>query len=142
MERLKLRYNDAIRASATLKDILNESFSIVVRDATIQRFEYTFEALWKFLREYLKEQEGIISNSPKSCFREVFSLGLLTEEETIKCLEMTDDRNMTFHTYKEEVSKVLYGKIEDYYDLMEILLKKVSGRVGVTPTKSDRPNLT
>lgn len=125
MERLKLKYKDTIKALNTLKQILEEPFSIIVQDATIQRFEYTFEAFWKFLKEYLKEQEGIICNSPKSCFREIFSLGLLTEEETVKFLEMTDDRNMTTHTYKDEVSRIIYRKIPDYYNLMEVLIGRV-----------------
>jgi len=82
MERLKLKYQDTFNALKTLEDILKEPFSMIIRDATIKRFEYTFEALWKFLKEYLKEKEGIISNSPKACFKEIFSLGFLTEEET------------------------------------------------------------
>ncbi|MCC7210609.1 MAG: hypothetical protein E3K40_08815 [Candidatus Brocadia sp.] len=59
MERLVLRYKDALRALHTLGEILQQPFSVIVRDATIQRFEYTFEALWKFLKEYLKEISGI-----------------------------------------------------------------------------------
>ena len=81
MERLMIKYRDAVNAARTLGDILKEPFSVIVRDATIQRFEYTFEALWKFLKEYLSDHEGIISNSPKSCFREIFSLGILGEGE-------------------------------------------------------------
>jgi nucleotidyltransferase substrate binding protein (TIGR01987 family) len=126
LERLKLRYSDTIRAMETLKEIVDESFSVIVRDATIQRFEYTFEALWKFLKEYLKEREGVICNSPKSCFRELFLLEMITEEETVKFLEITDDRNMTFHTYKEEVSKILYEKMSNHYILMEKLMDKIS----------------
>lgn len=75
MERLTLKYKDTLHALNTLNEILRQPFSIIVRDATIQRFEYTFEALWKYIKEYLKEREGIIANSPKSCFRELFSLG-------------------------------------------------------------------
>ena len=71
MERLALKYKDAVKALDTIGEILKQPFSLIVRDATIQRFEYTFEALWKFLKEYLKEKEGIISNSPKSCFKSV-----------------------------------------------------------------------
>ncbi len=127
MERIKLRYSDTIRAMKTLKDILDEPFSVIVRDATIQRFEYTFEALWKFLKEYLKEREGVVCNSPKSCFREFFSLERITDEETtVGFLEMTDDRNMTSHTYKEEVSKILYEKMRNHYVLMEKLMDKIS----------------
>jgi nucleotidyltransferase substrate binding protein (TIGR01987 family) len=107
---------------------LQQPFSIIVRDAAIQRFEYTFEACWKFIKEYLKTKEGIISNSPKSCFREVFTVGIIKEDEAIKLLEMTDDRNMTSHTYKEEVAEIIYGKLEEY----SRLIKDVIGRFEVS----------
>ena len=122
MERLELRYKDAQKALNTLKEILKESFSIIVRDASIQRFEYTFEAFWKFIKAYLKEKEGIISNSPKTCFREIFSLGFSDEEETVELQEMTDKRNDTSHTYKEEVAQSIYKKIEGYCALMDKML--------------------
>ena len=119
MERLTLRYQDAQRALGTLRDIAKEPFSVIVRDAAIQRFEYTFEAFWKFIREYLKEKEGIMANSPKSCFKEIFSLGLISEEETVELQDMTDKRNDTSHTYKEKVAQNIYEKIKDYTLLME-----------------------
>ncbi len=124
MERLTLRYKDAARALNTLKEIAREPFSVIVRDATIQRFEYTFEAFWKFIREYLKEKEGIVANSPKACFKEIFSLGLADEEETVELQEMTDKRNDTSHTYKEAVAQSIYEKIEDYALLMDKVLGK------------------
>lgn len=111
-----------MRALATLEAISKEPFSIIIRDATIQRFEYTFEALWKFIKEYLKEHEGINVNSPKSCFRALFSTGVLTEEETNRCLEMTDRRNDTSHTYKETIADIIYGRINDSY---VVLIKEV-----------------
>jgi len=100
-------------------------FSIIIRDAAIQRFEYTFEAFWKYKKDYLRVKEGIVCNSPKSCFRELFSVGVITEDETVKLLEMTDDRNMTPHTYKEKVAQIIYGKLKEYSKLME----EVSGRL-------------
>lgn len=130
MERLRLKYQDAFNALKTVEDILKEPFSMIIRDATIQRFEYTFEALWKFLKEYLKEKEGIVSNSPKACFKEIFSLGFLTEEGTVRCLEMTDRRNDTSHTYKEEVAKLIYSKIKGYYTLMKNLLDQFEDKIG------------
>jgi nucleotidyltransferase substrate binding protein (TIGR01987 family) len=125
VERLKRKHQDALRAIGALKEILQEPFSIIVRDAAIQRFEFTFEALWKFLKEYLKEQEGIISNSPKACFRELFSLGLLSDSETITFLEMTDDRNMTSHTYKEEVSQIIFAKLPAYSHSIINLMNRI-----------------
>lgn len=42
---MNLQVQDAWKAPATLKDLLREPFTLNVRDATIQRFEYTFEAV-------------------------------------------------------------------------------------------------
>lgn len=126
MERLDIRYNDAKKAVKTLEEILKEPFSVVIRDAAIQRFEYTFEAVWKFLKEYLKEQEGIVSNSPKGCFKEAFRVKLLTEKESVAFLEMTDSRNDTSHTYKEEVATKIYKKLDKYCRLIKNLLKKAN----------------
>ena len=119
MEKLKRRIDELGKALRTLKEISREPYSVVVRDAAIQRFEYTFEAFWKFLRDYLRETEGIRCNSPKSCFREALSAGLISEEQTMTCLEMTDDRNLTSHTYIEELAEQIYRKVEQYYKLME-----------------------
>ena len=129
MERLKLRYQDARRALETFEEILVEPFSVIVRDAAVQRFEYTFEAVWKFIKQYLKDKEGIVCNSPKSCFKELFGLGLLMEEETVSCLEMTDRRNDTSHTYKEEVARMIYKKLETYTILMNGLLDKIQDKI-------------
>lgn len=136
MERLELKYSDAQKSLNTLENILelsvsnyDELDSVIIRDASIQRFEYTFEAVWKFLKEYLKEKEGIISNSPKACFKEIFSLGFLTEDEAELCLEMTDRRNDTFHTYKEEVAQVIYNNLKKYFLLMKDLIGKFEDKI-------------
>lgn len=122
------RFKDAVKSLKTLGAILEEDFSAIVRDATIQRFKYTFEAVWKFLKEYLKEKEGIVCNSPKACFREIFSLGFLSEDDAGACLEMTDRRNDTSHTYKEEVAQVIYAKIKGYFFLMDSLAKQFANK--------------
>ncbi|WXJ86724.1 hypothetical protein MHOCP_07400 [Moorella humiferrea] len=40
---LALRLETLERALATLEEALAQPFSVIVRDAAIQRFEYTFE---------------------------------------------------------------------------------------------------
>ena len=134
MERVRLRYKDSLKAVETLREILGEPFSIIVRDAAIQRFEYTFESLWKLLKEFLKEKEGVLCNAPKSCFREAFAVGIISEDDTVKCLEMTDDRNMTSHTYREEVAQVLYGKLGEYCALMELIMDRIGSSIDVDST--------
>jgi len=125
MEKLRLMSETAAKALATLKEITRMPYSVIVRDSAIQRFEYCFEISWKLLKEYLKTHEGIICNSPKSCFREAFKLNLLSEAETVKAFDMTDDRNKTSHTYHERLAEAIYLKIPAYYDLMEKLFLKL-----------------
>ena len=126
MERISLKYRDACRSLETLVSIQKEFFSVIVRDAAIQRFESTFEAFGKYLQEYLKVKEGIVANSPKAVFRELFSLKILTEEQTVHCLEMTDRRNDTAHTYKEKVAQIIYDKLQGFTILIENVLQKTN----------------
>ncbi|SMO55739.1 nucleotidyltransferase substrate binding protein, HI0074 family [Balnearium lithotrophicum] len=103
----------------------NESDYPFFRDSAIQRFEFTVEIFWKCIKTYLREKEGIECRSPKSCVREFFSLGYLTEGEAITFLKMIDDRNLTSHTYREEVAEQLFSKLNTYI----IQLKKVLERL-------------
>ena len=116
--KLKMKAKVAKRALETLQEIMDEPYSVIIRDAAIQRFEYTFEAIWKLIKEYLFEMEGIICNSPKSCFREAFKMGLVNEAESMQALYMTDDRNMTTHTYHEDVAEEIYKELAGYFILM------------------------
>ena len=115
----------AKRALETLQEIMDEPYSVIIRDAAIQRFEYTFEAIWKLVKEYLLEREGVICNSPKSCFREAFKMRLISEDESMQALYMTDDRNMTTHTYHEDVAEEIYKELSGYYALMNKIYSSI-----------------
>jgi nucleotidyltransferase substrate binding protein (TIGR01987 family) len=109
-------------------------FSVIVRDASIQRFEYSFESLWKLLKAYLAHHEGLLCNSPKSCFREALAVGLLSVLETETCLIMTDDRNLTSHTYLEPVAEAIYQKLPGYLEVMQHLLTNIQAHAEESPT--------
>lgn len=125
MEKLKLRHETTIKALKTLKEIVEEPYSTIVRDAAIKRFEYSFDIFWKLIKDYLRVQEGVECASPKSCFREAFKVGILSEEETVKVLEMTDNRNLSTHTYDEEAVEEIYQQIKDYWKLMDDICKRI-----------------
>ena len=73
MERLRERLDVAQKALATLQEALAETNpTVIVRDAAIQRFEYTFEAVWKTGQEFLRRQEGLDVGSPKGVLRGLF----------------------------------------------------------------------
>ncbi len=119
------KYSDASRALKTLSEILKENYSATIQDAAIQRFEYTTEALWKCLQVYLKESEGIVSASPKSCMREAKKLGILNDTEAECALEMIDARNLTSHTYHKEVADLLFKRLPAFEKLMVKILEEI-----------------
>lgn len=83
-------------ALGTLEEILREPYSVIVRDATIQRFEYTFELAWKLFRKAAK-LEGVEVGSPRQALRAAFDVGLV--EDVDGWFELLEDRNRTSHTY-------------------------------------------
>lgn len=107
------------------------SLNGITRDASIQRFEYIFETVWKFLKQYLFIRKGIDCNSPKSCFREAFKNGLFSEGDTDLCIIMCDDRNLTSHTYIGQLSKLIYKRLPQYRVVMDRLIGKMehSGKI-------------
>lgn len=130
MERLKQRIKTANDALASFCDIFKQPFSLIVRDAAIQRFEFTVEAVWKLAQLYLYEQEGLEANSPKGVMRECFQAQFFDEEQTELALNMIDDRNLTVHTYNELLANEIYGKLPKYYELLNGLVHQMQEKIG------------
>ncbi|MEK7171847.1 MAG: HI0074 family nucleotidyltransferase substrate-binding subunit [Patescibacteria group bacterium] len=109
--------------------VLIEPYSEIVRDATIQRYEFSCELFWKCVKIFLKEYEGIDCNSPKSCFRALKGILKLTEKDVLLCLEMVDDRNLSVHTYSEALAKALYRRTRRYFEVVKRIFAEIEGRV-------------
>ena|SRR3989338_10563372 len=117
---LDLKFAEFSKALSTLKEALDmfDLKNILVRDATIKRFEYSYELCWKTSKVYLKEIKGEIVVGPKECFKMLGKHGFLSPEEIEKSLNMVDDRNETTHAYGETFVQELYPRIREYYQLM------------------------
>jgi len=128
------RYQTAQRAIFNFKECLDEFSNLieqqphdqkkylVYRYAVVKRFELAVDTLWKYLKFYLREKEGVLQNSPKSVLRECLRARLLTEAETIQALAMIDARNEATHIYREVVAEELLEKLPDFYKLMDKLI--------------------
>lgn len=92
-------------------------------DATIQRFEFTFELSWKFLKDYLYEK-GLDLYYPKDVLKEAFAAGLIDHESVWST--MLSDRNLTLHTYDEKLADAIYMRIRNYVPEFKNLLEKVN----------------
>ncbi len=119
MERLTERLAIARQALATLQEGLREPKNRIVRDASIQRFECTFEAVWKAGQLYLRVEERLAAGSPKAVIRASLQVGLWNEEQARAALRMADDRNLTVHTYNESLAEAIYSRLPEYASLME-----------------------
>lgn len=111
------------QAIKRLEEALAEPETSMSRDASIQRFEFTVELAWKSIQKFLGEQQ-IICQSPKSCFQEAFQFGLIEDDK--KWILMMDDRNLTVHTYNQELAKEIYNRLSGYVPLLNALYVKLS----------------
>jgi len=88
-------------------------------DASIQRFEFTFELAWKTMKRALLV-EGIYCRTPRECLREGFRLGLIVREDD--WLAMLDDRNAMSYIYSEEEAQTIFSRLPVYQQAFESLL--------------------
>lgn len=115
---MKELFDSFKKAIQRLDEALKEEKTILNRDAAIQRFEFVVELAWKCIQKFLKEQR-IICRSPKECLKEAFKFGLIDDDE--RWLKAFDDRNLTVHTYKEEIAEKIFSNLPDYMEIFNKL---------------------
>ncbi len=116
-------YDKLRRSFETLREAVLTAETTLEIDGTLQRFEYTFETFWKFLR-ILLEYHGFECRSPRSCIKTAFRVGFLGEEELF--LDMLEDRDLTSHIYSEEESRKVFERIKNIYTrVLEEFIKNI-----------------
>lgn len=112
--------------NARLKHTFDEDDLIAYRDSVIKRFEIAYDATWKFLKLYFENHLALSVSSPKSTFHTCLQQGLTTEDETRTLLNMIDDRNLTVHTYNEDLAEQVSLRVIAYQKCMQNLIAKIS----------------
>ena len=119
-----------MRAQASLQELvprfLENKENIILRDAMIQRFEYSTEAFWKYLKAYLLTEHNLSANSPREVIRTGLNAKLYGEEISKELLQMLDDRNLTSHTYVEELAETIAGRIPAHSKNMHAVMHQLS----------------
>lgn len=109
-------------ALARLEEALARPEDAIVRDACIQRFEFTFEMAWRAIQARARA-EGLDCVSPRDCFRTAFRLALIGQDA--RWLAMVEDRNRTTHLYDEETARKVYQALPGYVELLRGLLARL-----------------
>lgn len=105
----------------------DEDLRIVLRDSLIKRFEYCVDHFWKYVSVYIREVSHVkpVTEAPADIFRTACKIGVITDLEAERGLEMVKVRNQTTHLYKEELAQVVAGDIAGFYDFMEAVMLKL-----------------
>ena len=120
--------NAAARLGEILERYAKDTTDDAIRDSVIQRFEFTYAITLKTLRKYFIERAFIVDDVNQMSFNDMIrtanQLNLLKSnlEEWSKYREL---RNMSSHTYDEEIAKKVVSAIPAFYEEIEFLLAKL-----------------
>jgi nucleotidyltransferase substrate binding protein (TIGR01987 family) len=111
---------DALRR---LEDALAQPKTEWTRDAAIQRFEFSFELVWKAVSAYARS-EGLEARSPREAVRVAHRLAWIEDDGL--WLRMLDDRNRTSHIYNEAVADEIFSRLGAYAAAMGDLRQRLA----------------
>ena len=111
------RFDNYKRALERLEEAVElgkkRSLSELEKQGLIKAFEFTHELAWKTLKDFLTEQGAEKMYGSRDTTRIAFREGLLHNGEL--WMSMIKSRNLTSHTYREEVAKEIVQNIFDHY---------------------------
>jgi len=101
-----------------------------LRDAVIQRFEYTYELSWKMLKRQIERDAATPESVDAMGFRELIRegavRGLINDPEA--WFEYREQRNITSHTYDAHKAAQVYQAALRFSDAAEALLAELRRR--------------
>ena len=125
------------KAIATLQDLESRGHTFnpkvdyeeqykTARDSLIQRFEYSIDLLWKYLKTYLEEAHVPLElKIPGEVVRQAFSLAILSEQEAEQMLRIIKSRNITLHVYVDEIAEQLADEIPKYFPTLRPIVDRL-----------------
>lgn len=112
--RWQQRFANYKLALAQLEEFLQEkSLNKLEKQGLIQAFEYKHELAWKTLADFLKYQGNQEIYGSRDATREAFRLEIISDGEI--WMEMIKSRNLTSHTYNEEIAEAIVKNIRTKY---------------------------
>ena len=125
LKRAVLLLGDLRRAVTRLSDALAQQENEFIRDAAIQRFEFSFELAWKAIQAVAR-LEGQDCTSPRTAFSTAWRNGWVDDEA--HWLDMLDDRNKTSHTYRDAMAKEVFSRLPEHTLQLTRLVEALTAR--------------
>jgi nucleotidyltransferase substrate binding protein (TIGR01987 family) len=129
--RWKQRFNNFILAYREFDEAVelanSKELSKLENQGLIQSFEYTHELAWNVLKDFLEEQGFTNLIGSRDATREAFKQGLVDDGEI--WMDMIKSRNLTSHTYDQELAnEILLKIVKNYYPQFKNFSKMFSAR--------------
>lgn len=119
----KVKLDDLKSALNRLKEGVDKVENDLDQDGVIQRFEFTFELVWKSIQEYAR-LSGLEVVSPRDAFRVAGDLKLIDDPE--KWFTFLKDRNESTHLYDESKAQEIFSHIPDFINEVDFLISKMN----------------
>ncbi|NPA53235.1 MAG: DUF86 domain-containing protein [Aquificae bacterium] len=118
MEKFQRAYSRFSRAFEKFREVVeNPLFPEIFKEEfvveiTTKRFEFTYESMWKTVKEFLRLR-GIECNSPRSCFKELLKEGVIDRKYEQTLYELITIRNTLVYVYDEEKAREIHNLIKE-----------------------------
>jgi nucleotidyltransferase substrate binding protein (TIGR01987 family) len=131
--RWKQRYKHFMQAFSQLEKAVllarQRPLSDLEEQGLIQSFEYTHELAWNVLKDFLEEQGLKNLYASKDSTREAFKRGLIQNGEV--WMDMIKSRNLSSHTYNQDISreiaeKIIIDYVPEFRQLIEMMERELS----------------
>lgn len=122
--RWQQRFANYNKALVQLKEAVElnaqRPLSKLEKQGVIQAFEFTHELAWNVLKDFLEDQGNQTIKGSKDATREAFKVALIADGE--RWMAMIQSRNLSSHTYDEQIAENLVAAIiNDYFPLFATL---------------------
>lgn len=110
------------KAVDKLKSAVAQPKDEFLRDSVIQRFEFCVELSWKVSKKVM----GTSTTAPKDVVREMAQNSLVADVQL--WLEAIDMRNLSSHTYNEELAEKVYDFAVKFLPELKKLREKLKSK--------------
>lgn len=107
------------------------SQDLEVRDACIQRFEYTYELCIKMIKRYIEQEmplsEKVDQLNYRDLLRVALEMGLINHID--RWFQYREARNQTSHTYDEDKAQAVYNILSDFLQKAQFFINQINQKI-------------
>lgn len=118
----KIAITPLLNASNALREAIAQAETQLEHDGALQRFEFTYELLWKTLKKILAFK-GINVNNPRDVFREAARNQLIDNPKF--WFEVIRKRNLTTHVYNQQMADAIFDFLQQFEPELTKVLKNI-----------------